>query len=820
MRFPPVLIAQVHRAERTTSKSFPHLAGTVFSFDGNERDHHELVDRVRAGQDWTRVPEHDRRRAHARGVLPALPDVLAGTAARRAAADRRDVVLLPARAVARSGAHADVPHARVRPRWASPTTVVAWREHVARARHRAARRSLGSAGERSDVANDPFFGRGGQDARREPARAEAEVRARSCPIIVEREARRRSARSTTTRTTSARLFDIATADGDDGAHARASASASSASSLALFKTHGFDPRRWPAPVRERSGPERDARLWHLDAGDLPPARAAPRATASGRRSNCYVDVWIELLHALGLEPMAMLAFTLAIDFEGDQWTFFKPPHADLERPLRRRRPGAERAGGRSPTHVAEQLARGQARARRGRRVLPARHGGHRLPARSTRRRRSSSRPSTSRRRRLGYFHNAGYYEPRGRRLRRRCSHARAADPRSLPPYAEFVQLRSRRARDAGRARGAVASRCCAQHLRRRAAGEPVSRVRASSSRTISQWLLGAGVGHVSPVRVRDAAPARRGVRAARRCTCAGSSEHGAAGLERARRRSTRSRPTAKTLHPEARARGQRQEAARSSRPMLEAMEASVGPRHGSWRSLVCGAVKRNLGDAVSISSEVRSRRSDRRRLADGEHGAAARRDAAAARRGRADVVAGAGPGYGGERAARRAATTSFRRAARVRRATIWWFRTRFAAPRAAGAARVEAARFEGLATLADVWLNGAALLDSRQHVRRRRAAMSPIAAAGQRAGASASARSTPRWRSSRPRPRWRTRLVEHQQLRLVSHDAARPHARLVAAGARGRAVAAGRLCVRVRSRRVDADVRAAVHEPRGSRRVE
>jgi hypothetical protein len=45
--------------------------------------------------------------------------------------------------------------------------------------------------------------------------------------------------------------------------------------------------------------------------------------------NCYIDVWIEALHALGLEPLAMLPFTLTTRFEGDQWTFFKPPHADL-----------------------------------------------------------------------------------------------------------------------------------------------------------------------------------------------------------------------------------------------------------------------------------------------------------------------------------------------------------------------------------------------------------------------------------------------------------------------------------------------------------
>lgn len=46
-------------------------------------------------------------------------------------------------------------------------------------------------------------------------------------------------------------------------------------------------------------------------------------------TNCYVDVWIELLHALGHEPIAALPFTFGIDFEGDQWTFFKYPLADL-----------------------------------------------------------------------------------------------------------------------------------------------------------------------------------------------------------------------------------------------------------------------------------------------------------------------------------------------------------------------------------------------------------------------------------------------------------------------------------------------------------
>ncbi len=46
-------------------------------------------------------------------------------------------------------------------------------------------------------------------------------------------------------------------------------------------------------------------------------------------TNCYTDVWIELLHAQGLNPAMMLGFTVAQDFEGDHFTFFKPPLEDL-----------------------------------------------------------------------------------------------------------------------------------------------------------------------------------------------------------------------------------------------------------------------------------------------------------------------------------------------------------------------------------------------------------------------------------------------------------------------------------------------------------
>lgn len=48
------------------------------------------------------------------------------------------------------------------------------------------------------------------------------------------------------------------------------------------------------------------------------------------QTNCYVDLWIEVIATHGFAPEAMLGFTVRQDFEGDQFTFFKPPHADLE----------------------------------------------------------------------------------------------------------------------------------------------------------------------------------------------------------------------------------------------------------------------------------------------------------------------------------------------------------------------------------------------------------------------------------------------------------------------------------------------------------
>lgn len=69
--------------------------------------------------------------------------------------------------------------------------------------------------------------------------------------------------------------------------------------------------------------------------DLHPATHVRHALHAPDRvwpeTNCYVDLLIEVLAAKGLEPRAALGFTVAQDFEGDHFTFFKFPAADLTR---------------------------------------------------------------------------------------------------------------------------------------------------------------------------------------------------------------------------------------------------------------------------------------------------------------------------------------------------------------------------------------------------------------------------------------------------------------------------------------------------------
>jgi Domain of unknown function (DUF1839) len=154
--------------------------------------------------------------------------------------------------------------------------------------------------------------------------------------------------------------------------------------------------------------------------------------------NCYVDIWIEALHALGCEPLAIMPFAAAIDFEGDQWTFFKPPHEELRalygidvQELNVWRPLIE--------HAAEHLATG--------RFICTEADAFWLPDTSgTDYRRQHTKSSIIlntldvERRRLGYFHNAAYYALEGEDFARTFRLDMAPDPTFMPLFAELVRI--------------------------------------------------------------------------------------------------------------------------------------------------------------------------------------------------------------------------------------------------------------------------------------------------------------------------------------------------------------------------------------------
>jgi len=65
-------------------------------------------------------------------------------------------------------------------------------------------------------------------------------------------------------------------------------------------------------------------------GVTPAARFDP-AHLDWPETNCYLDLWIELLLAWGLDPAPALGFAASTGFEGDQFTFGRPSHDDLAR---------------------------------------------------------------------------------------------------------------------------------------------------------------------------------------------------------------------------------------------------------------------------------------------------------------------------------------------------------------------------------------------------------------------------------------------------------------------------------------------------------
>lgn len=220
---------------------------------------------------------------------------------------------------------------------------------------------------------------------------------------------------------------------------------------------------------------------NLDAGTYP-RHALHDAARAWPETNCHTDLFIELLNALGREPAAALGMTLAQDFEGDQFTFFKIPNGDLDtlfgldlQELSIYRPLVD--------HLEEQIARG--------RIVLVEVDAHFLPDTQGVTYRTDHSKTTiavnlfdRANARLGYFHNAGYFEMQGADVEHLLGFGSVPTP-LLPPYTEFVKvvgpgLSGRALRDAAVAR-------LAAHWARRPGRNPVLAYRESLPRHID-WL--------------------------------------------------------------------------------------------------------------------------------------------------------------------------------------------------------------------------------------------------------------------------------------------------------------------------------------------
>jgi hypothetical protein len=155
-------------------------------------------------------------------------------------------------------------------------------------------------------------------------------------------------------------------------------------------------------------------------------------------TNCYVDLWIELLHSRGLDPRAALPFVFGTDFVGDQWTFIKYPLGDLQRAY-----GIEvfelNVWRDLIVHIREHVAQGRvALVEVDAFYLPDTHGtSYRTQHVKTT---IAVQQIDARARQLGYFHNAGYYELGGDDFAALFRPALAPAVGYLPPYVEIARL--------------------------------------------------------------------------------------------------------------------------------------------------------------------------------------------------------------------------------------------------------------------------------------------------------------------------------------------------------------------------------------------
>lgn len=244
--YPPVVSRKVIE-KNNYLESFPHLCGTVFSFFGKEIEAREMAQKAVKGEPWTgHLAETDLCLTPA--ICYPLYPTLAGTLPE---GGRLFSLLGWAYRHEPSPEPTRMQSFRMREfiRVGKPDDVVAWRDMWLQ-RGLDLLKSLGLDAN-SDVAADPFFGRGGKmmAANQRDQKLKFEI---LVPVI---------SLENPTAVCSFNFhqdhfgskWGIRTADGEV-ANTACLGFGLERIAMALFKTHGFDVKQWPADVRRRLWP--------------------------------------------------------------------------------------------------------------------------------------------------------------------------------------------------------------------------------------------------------------------------------------------------------------------------------------------------------------------------------------------------------------------------------------------------------------------------------------------------------------------------------------------------------------------------------------
>lgn len=224
---------------------------------------------------------------------------------------------------------------------------------------------------------------------------------------------------------------------------------------------------------------------------LDPMSYRPHALHDPQRTyletNCYTDIIIELLHARGDEPTAAMGVTMRMDFEGDQWTFFKPPAEELERlfgidihEMQPYRP--------LPEQISAQLACGRT-------VIVELDSWHLPDTQATSYRSEHVKTSVvaeaidTERELLRYFHATSLYELQGEDYRGVFRLGAPISEDVLPPYTELVRFDAGPRLDGEELR-AAALELLAGHLRHRPASNPFLRFGEQLTQDLPRLLQG------------------------------------------------------------------------------------------------------------------------------------------------------------------------------------------------------------------------------------------------------------------------------------------------------------------------------------------